>query len=236
MVSPLATGELPVGAEKTQRVREMFDTIAPRYEAVNRLITLGLDARWRTRTVRALGLPRGSVIVDVATGTGELCSVATKEGFEALGFDLSFGMLSATGSALPRAQCDAAALPVASGVADGVVCGFALRNFTDRVACLTEMSRVLRSGGRLALLEVGAPERALTRRGFDVWFNKVVPLVGAAVSDADAYRYLPRSVAYLPTPDALRDELCEAGFSSVNRHLLSGGLSQLVVATKRGRS
>ena len=96
MTSPLSTGELPVGAEKTQRVREMFDTIAPRYEVVNRLITFGLDARWRTRTVRALGLPPGSVIVDVATGTGELSGVARKEGFEALGFDLSFGMLAAT--------------------------------------------------------------------------------------------------------------------------------------------
>jgi demethylmenaquinone methyltransferase/2-methoxy-6-polyprenyl-1,4-benzoquinol methylase len=97
------------------------------------------------------------------------------------------------------------------------------------------MARVLRPGGRLALLEVGAPERGMTRVGFDVWFNKVVPLVGGAVSDAEAYRYLPRSVAYLPTPDELRDELCGVGFSSVNRHLLSGGLSQLIVATKRGR-
>jgi demethylmenaquinone methyltransferase/2-methoxy-6-polyprenyl-1,4-benzoquinol methylase len=235
MTSPLSTGELPVGAEKTQRVREMFDTIAPRYEVVNRLITFGLDARWRTRTVRALGLPPGSVIVDVATGTGELSGVARKEGFEALGFDLSFGMLAATSSRHPTAQCDAAFLPVASGAADGVVCGFALRNFTERADCLAEMARVLRPGGRLAVLEVCAPERGMTRRGFDVWFNKVVPLVGGAVSDAAAYRYLPRSVAYLPTPDALRDELCDAGFSSVNRHLLSGGLSQLIVATKRGR-
>jgi demethylmenaquinone methyltransferase/2-methoxy-6-polyprenyl-1,4-benzoquinol methylase len=235
MDSPLATGELPVGAEKTQRVREMFDTIAPRYEVVNRLITFGLDSRWRTRAVRALGLPRGSLIIDVATGTGDLAAVARKEGHEALGFDLSFGMLAAAQADSPLVQCDAACLPLSSGAADGVVCGFALRNFTDRAACLAEMARVLRPGGRVSLLEVGAPERAMTKVGFAVWFNKVVPLVGGMVSDAEAYRYLPRSVAYLPSPDALRDELCAAGFSSVNRHLLSGGLSQLLVATKRGR-
>jgi demethylmenaquinone methyltransferase/2-methoxy-6-polyprenyl-1,4-benzoquinol methylase len=235
MHASLATSELPVGAEKTRRVRAMFDTIAPRYVLVNRLITFGLDARWRARTVRALGLPPGSVVVDVATGTGELSAVARRAGFEALGFDLSLGMLAAADDGLPTAQCDAAFLPVATGAADGVVCGFALRNFTERAACLAEMGRVLRPGGRLALLEVGAPERAMTRRGFDVWFNSVVPLVGGAVSDKEAYRYLPRSVAYLPTPEGLRDELCDAGFSSVNRHLLSGGLSQLIVATRRGR-
>lgn len=235
MPTLLASGALPVGAEKTRRVREMFDTIAPRYELVNRLITFGLDTRWRTRTVRALGLPPGSLVVDVAAGTGELSSTARREGHQPIGLDLSLGMLGAAATTLPAAQCDAAALPVASGAADGVVCGFALRNFTELEACLAEMSRILRPGGRLALLEVGAPERRLTRAGFDVWFNNVVPLIGRLLSDKEAYRYLPRSVAYLPEPATLRDLLCDAGFSSVNRHPLSGGLSQLIVATKRGR-
>src|SRR5580693_6972772 len=107
MHASLATSELPVGAEKTRRVRAMFDTIAPRYVLVNRLITFGLDARWRARTVRALGLPPGSVVVDVATGTGELSAVARRAGFEALGFDLSLGMLAAADDGLPTAQCDA---------------------------------------------------------------------------------------------------------------------------------
>jgi demethylmenaquinone methyltransferase/2-methoxy-6-polyprenyl-1,4-benzoquinol methylase len=226
---------LPTGAEKTRRVREMFDTIAPRYELVNDVMTLGLCARWRTRTVDALALPAGSLVLDVAAGTGDLCEVAARRGLQPLAFDLSMGMLHATSSTAAAVQCDAAALPVATGAADGVVCGFALRNFTDLPAALAEMARALRPGGRVALLEVGDPTGALTRAGYTAWFGHVVPLIGAALSDRDAYRYLPASVAYLPEPEALRDLLRGVGFSGVNRHLLTGGLSQLFTATRAGR-
>lgn len=212
----------------------MFDTIAPRYEVVNRIMTFGLDARWRARTITALGLPAGSIVLDVATGTGDLAAEAGRCGFEAVGFDLSLGMLVASGHDVPGAQCDAAALPVATGVADGVVCGYALRNFTELRQSLSEMARCLRPGGRLALLEVCEPEGRAARAGFSMWFNHAVPLIGAAVSDADAYRYLPRSVAYLPAADELRTMLAAVGFSGVNRHLLSGGLSQLFTATRTG--
>ena len=233
MTPSLTAGELPVGAEKTQRVREMFDTIAPRYATVNRVMTFGLDTRWRVRTVRSLGLPVGSVVVDVATGTGDLVAEAARQGLDAVGFDLSHGMLAASRLAPRGAQCDAASLPVRSGIADGVVCGYGLRNFTDLRQCLAEMARILRPGGRLALLEVCEPEGRLAHAGFSLWFNRVVPIIGGAMSDADAYRYLPKSVAYLPAPDELRRMLCELGFSGVNRHLLSGGLSQLYTATRK---
>jgi demethylmenaquinone methyltransferase/2-methoxy-6-polyprenyl-1,4-benzoquinol methylase len=227
---------LPTGAEKTRRVREMFDTIAPRYELVNGLMTVGLDARWRARTVDALGLPERSVVLDVAAGTGDLCEVARRRGLRPVALDLSMGMLSATSSTAPAVQCDAGALPIAAGVADGVVCGFALRNFSDLGTALSEMARVLRPGGRVALLEVGAPTGRLTRAGFGVWFNHVVPAIGAAISDADAYRYLPASVAYLPDPASLRALLRSVGFSGVNRRQLSGGLSQLYTATRAGQA
>jgi len=213
----------------------MFDTIAPRYELVNGLMTVGLDARWRARTVEALGLPRGSVVLDVAAGTGDLCEVARRRGLRPIALDLSYGMLSATSTAAPGVQCDASALPAATGVADGVVCGFALRNFADLRGALAEMARALRPGGRIALLEVGAPTGRLTKAGFGLWFNHVVPAIGAAVSDRAAYRYLPASVAYLPGPDAIRDVLRSVGFSGVNHRQLSGGLSQLYTATREGR-
>jgi len=213
----------------------MFDTIAPRYELVNGLMTVGLDARWRARTLDALALPEGSVVLDVAAGTGDLCEVARRRGLRPVALDLSLGMLSASTTPAPAVQCDASALPIATEAADGVVCGFALRNFSDLGVALKEMARALRPGGRVALLEVGAPTGRLTKAGFSVWFNHVVPAIGAALSDRDAYRYLPESVAYLPDPAVLRALLRSAGFSGVNRRLLSGGLSQLYTATRTGR-
>jgi demethylmenaquinone methyltransferase / 2-methoxy-6-polyprenyl-1,4-benzoquinol methylase len=235
MPSAPVTSGLPTGAEKTRRVREMFDAIAPRYELANRVLSLGLDARWRTAAIRSLGLPAGGLVLDVATGTGNLASAAQRAGLDVVGVDLSLGMLQAATSGAPVLQCDVVELPFADGIADGVVCGYALRNFTDLAGSLAEMARVLRPGGRVALLEVGDPDRALTKAGYRAWFNHVVPVLGGLLSDKDAYRYLPKSVAYLPSPDELREQLRQAGLSGVNRHLLSGGLSQLYTATRAGR-
>ena len=235
MAAPTATSGLPSGEDKTRAVRSMFDAIAPRYELTNRVLSMGLDVRWRTATIKALGLPEDSLVLDIAAGTGNLCEAARAAGHIAAGFDLSLGMLQAATTTAPLAQCDASALPVADGVADGVVCGFGLRNFTELVEALREMARVLRPGGRVALLEVGEPQRPLTKAGYSVWFNKFVPRLGGALSDPGAYQYLPKSVSYLPSADVLRAELRDVGFSGVNRHLLSGGLSQLYTATRLGR-
>ena len=231
MAAPPARGGLPTGAEKTRRVREMFDAIAPRYELVNRCISLGLDAGWRRRTVAALGLRPGAIVLDVAAGTGDLATAARRVGLRPVALDLSLGMLE-SGAGAPAAQCDAAALPVRDGAADGVVCGFALRNFTDLEGSLREMARAMRPGGRAALLEVGAPAHPLLRAGYSLWFDRVVPLIGAALSDRAAYRYLPASVAYLPEPDEMRALLERVGFDAVEHQLLSGGCSQLYVATR----
>jgi len=227
--------DLPVGAEKTALVRSMFDTIAPRYDLVNRMMTFGLDVRWRRQSVRALGLPVGAHVLDLACGTGDFLRILDGAGLAPLGMDLSWGMLQANGTGIPLAQADGAALPVAAASVDGITCGYALRNFTDLPAVLGELGRVLRPGGRISLLEVSEPEHGLLRAGHRIWFWRVVPVIGGLVSDRAAYRYLPRSTVYLPTTPVLRSMLAEAGFSAVNRRPLSGGLSQLITATRAGR-
>jgi demethylmenaquinone methyltransferase/2-methoxy-6-polyprenyl-1,4-benzoquinol methylase len=212
----------------------MFDTIAPRYDLVNRLMTFGLDQRWRRAAVEALALPTGARILDLACGTGDLSRAAARHGLGVVGTDLSAGMLAANRARVPLAESDAGQLPFVDGAFDGLVCGYALRNFTDLPATLAEAARVLRPGGRLAALEVDAPTSGAWRFGFDVWFNKVVPVLGGALSDRAAYRYLPASVAYLPPTPVLRRMLVDAGFSAVGIRPLAGGLSQLVVATRAG--
>ena len=227
--------DLPSGPEKTALVRSMFDTIAPRYDLVNRMMTFGLDVRWRKRSVRALGLPAGARVLDLACGTGDFLGILSDAGLSPFGMDLSWGMLRANGTGLPLAQADGSALPVATGSVDGITCGYALRNFTELQAVFDEFGRVVRPGGRISLLEVAEPDRGLLRAGHRIWFRRVVPIIGGLVSDRAAYRYLPRSTAYLPGTAELRAMLTVSGFSAVNQRPLSGGLSQLITATRAGR-
>ncbi len=235
-VRPASGTPLPSREEKTARVRAMFDTIAPRYDLVNRLMTFGLDQRWRRMTVEALALPEGARILDLACGTGDLSRAAVRRTYTVIGTDLSAGMLAANRAGVPLVESDGSQLPFVDGAFDGLVCGYALRNFTDLGATLTESARVLRPGGRLGILEVDAPTSGLWRTGFDLWFNKAVPVLGGALSDRTAYRYLPESVAYLPRKPVLRQMLLDAGFSTVGIRPLAGGLSQLIVATRVGAS
>jgi demethylmenaquinone methyltransferase/2-methoxy-6-polyprenyl-1,4-benzoquinol methylase len=231
---PTGDAELPLGAEKTALVRSMFDAIAPRYDLVNRVMTFGLDVRWRRRSVRALALPAGSRVLDLACGTGDFLTILHAAGLRPFGMDLSWGMLTAGHSGRPLAQADGAALPVAAGAVDGITCGYALRNFTALGPVFAEFGRVVRPGGRISLLEVAEPERGLLLAGHRLWFNRMVPIIGGVFSDGAAYRYLPRSTAYLPSTAELRAMLRDAGFSAVNHRLLSGGLSQLITATREG--
>jgi demethylmenaquinone methyltransferase/2-methoxy-6-polyprenyl-1,4-benzoquinol methylase len=224
---------LPEGEEKVAAVRGMFDAIAPRYDLVNRIMTFRMDVRWRKRTVRSLALQPGAVVVDLACGTGDLCRELATQGARPVGVDLSFGMLAAARTAAPLLQGDALRLPLPDASADAVTCGFALRNFASLPPFFAELARVVRPGGRIALLEVAEPPNRLLRFGHGIYFGKIVPLVGGLLSDPAAYRYLPRSVAYLPEPAAMLDQLAGAGFASVDRQLLSVGIAQLVTATRR---
>ncbi len=214
-------------------MRAMFDTIAPRYDLVNRLMTFRLDVRWRRTTVESLGLPARSVVADLASGTGDLCVDLASAGHRPLSFDLSIGMLRADRSGAPRAQADVLRLPVRDGAVDGVTCGFALRNFVELGPFFDELGRIVRRGGRIALLDVATPPNPVVRTGHAVYFGKVVPVIGGLLSDRAAYRYLPKSVAYLPDPGVMLRRLEAAGFELVERRLLSGGITQLVTATRR---
>jgi len=227
--------ELPSGAAKRRAVREMFDAIAPRYDLVNRIMTGRLDVAWRRRTVRELALPSGSRVADLACGTGDFCRELARLGHHRIGFDFSMGMLRAARAAdgtVPLVNADVLQLPLPDSALDGATCGFALRNLTAVPPLFVEMARVLRSGGRVGLLEVDSPTNPVLRWGHGLYFGRVVPLIGALLSDRDAYRYLPESVAYLPPPEELLAGLRSAGFIDVRRHKLSAGITQLITATR----
>lgn len=231
-------GTLPQGDEKVRAVDRMFDTIAPRYDLLNHLLTFGMDVGWRRRAARSLALPPGSVVLDLACGTGDLCRELAAAALRPVGVDRSQGMLAAArarphrirGAALVRG--DGLRLPVPDGGADGVVCGFALRNFVGLEPFFAECARVLRPGGKVAVLEVSQPANPVLRAGHAVYFGRVVPLVGGLISDRAAYRYLPRSLAYLPAdPDIVR-LLGDAGFPDARRQPLSVGIAQLLTGTR----
>jgi demethylmenaquinone methyltransferase / 2-methoxy-6-polyprenyl-1,4-benzoquinol methylase len=223
---------LPEGDDKRDAVRDMFDAIAPRYDLVNRIMTFRLDGRWRRRAVRALDLPAGSLVLDLASGTGDLCVDVRRAGHRPISVDLSLGMLRADHSGAPRVQADILRLPVPDGRADGVTCGFALRNVVDLATFFAELGRVVRPGGRIALLDVGVPPNRLVRWGHGVYFGRVVPRIGGWLSDAAAYRYLPRSVAYLPAPEELVAMLRRTGFGDATHQFLSAGVTQLFAGTR----
>jgi demethylmenaquinone methyltransferase / 2-methoxy-6-polyprenyl-1,4-benzoquinol methylase len=223
---------LPTGDAKARAVREMFDTISPRYDLVNRVMTFRMDVGWRRRTVKALALPRGSTVLDLAAGTGDLCRDLEAAGIAPIGMDLSFGMLAHARTTAPLVQCDATKLPIPTNAVDGVTCGFALRNFVDLDLFFKEIARVTRVGGRIALLDASTPDNAVLKFGHGIYFGKVVPAIGGMLSDRSAYRYLPKSLAYMPPPDRLLAMLRDKGFSGVQRRLLHGGIAHLITATK----
>ena len=210
----------------------MFDQIAPRYDHVNRIMTFRLDVRWRKVALRALGLAPGSVVLDLASGTGDMCIDLARADLVPISIDLSYGMLHAGRSSAPRVQADILRLPVPDGSVDGVTCGFALRNLVDLDTFFRELHRVVRPNGRISLLDVGVPHNPLVRFGNGIYFGRIVPLIGGLLSDRAAYRYLPKSVAYLPEPATLVAMLESAGFEHVVHRQLSGGLTQLLHATR----
>lgn len=223
---------LPTGEEKARTVQAMFDRIAPRYDRLNRIMTFGMDAGWRRKSIAALGLGRGSTVIDVACGTGDFCRELQSAALDPIGFDVSFGMLSMASTDAPLVQGDGLRLPLRDGDADGLTCGFALRNVVDLKTLFEESARVLRPGGRVAFLETAQPENPVLSFGHKVYFHKVVPMIGGWLSDSDAYSYLPKSTAYLPPKDELIALLGGAGFGEVDVRFFGLGAVQLLTGTR----
>ncbi len=229
----MTAAELPIGERKAQAVEEMFDRIAPRYELVNRVMTLGLDAGWRRRAVRELDLEPGSRVVDLGCGTGDLCRGLGRAGLRALGVDMAAGMLARARTSAPLVRADALRLPLGDASLDGAISGFALRNVVDIAACFREAARVIRPGGRAVFLEVSEPPSPLVRWVHALYFRRIVPVVGGLLSDRRAYQYLPASTAYLPPPADLLRLLTDAGFSRCRRVQLGMGAAQLLIGIRR---
>ncbi|HEX2863528.1 MAG TPA: bifunctional demethylmenaquinone methyltransferase/2-methoxy-6-polyprenyl-1,4-benzoquinol methylase UbiE [Deinococcales bacterium] len=228
-------------AGKAAQVQEMFDAIAGRYDLLNRVLSAGVDQRWRLQAARAALAGGARDVLDVATGTADFALMLKRLAPQAavVGVDFSVGMLD-IGREKARAQGldvrldegDALALPYPDASFDAVTCAFGFRNFADFEAGLREFARVLRPGGRVAILEFPPPPRNLLGRAYRVYFQKVLPFVGGVISGQPAaYRYLPESVLVFPEPETLAEMMRRAGFLARYR-VLTGGLACLHVGVK----
>ncbi len=216
-------------------VRAMFDRIAPVYDAMNRLMTAGLDRRWRRITVEAAVRP-GDRVLDGCCGTGDLAVAALRAGSgEVVGIDFSERMLERArrkSGDVKWVRGDLLTLPFEDASFDAATVGFGVRNLDDLELGLSELRRVLRPGGRLAILEITRP-RGVLAPFYRLWFDVLIPAAGKVLPGGSAYTYLPRSVRRFPGPDDLAGLVRRAGFERVVYRLLAGGIVALHVGVAR---
>ncbi len=218
---------MAAGTLSAREVQSMFDRIAPVYDAMNRLMTMGLDLRWRRIAARAVVRP-GDRVLDACCGTGDLALACARAGGTVTGLDFAPRMLERARRKLPDAtwaEGDLLALPY-GGEFDVVTVGFGIRNVSDLGGALREMRRVLAPGGRVAVLEITRPRGPLAPF-YRVWFDRIVPLLGKALKGGGAYSYLPASVRRFPGPDDLAGLMAASGFADVSYRTFAGGIVAL---------
>jgi demethylmenaquinone methyltransferase/2-methoxy-6-polyprenyl-1,4-benzoquinol methylase len=220
------------GTLASDDVRGMFDRIAPVYDAMNRVMTAGLDRVWRRLTVEAVVQP-GDRVLDACCGTGDLALAAEREGGVVTGVDFSPRMLERArkkSETVTWVEGDLLALPFGDDSFDAATVGFGVRNVSDLDAALAELRRVLRPGGRLAILEITQPRGAL-KPFFSLWFDRIVPLLGKVLPGGSAYTYLPASVKRFPSAEGLAALLSDSGFGEVKFTLMAGTIVALHTGT-----
>jgi demethylmenaquinone methyltransferase/2-methoxy-6-polyprenyl-1,4-benzoquinol methylase len=234
-----------VNVDKTpSRIAGMFDAIAPRYDLLNHVLSAGLDRRWRKRAIDELRLQHGSRVLDLCTGTADLAIEAVRRGTGAtvVGVDFAGQMLRLAsrkiaslglGRAIRFVRGDATNIPLADGSCDAVTIGFGIRNVVDPRAALAEIARVVRPGGRLAILEFGEPRLPGIRALYAWYFKSALPRIGRTISKHDsAYSYLPASVGTFPPPAEFANTIAATGFSQVRAIPLTFGIVYLYVAER----
>lgn len=226
-----------------EQVNNMFDRVAPRYDALNKAMSAGLDRRWRERAVELADPPVGGRALDICCGTGDLSiELARRVGPTGgvLGCDFSGEMLSRAAGKVSQLglghvqfeHADALNLPYADDSFDVVANGFGLRNLADHRGGVAEMARVARSGGRVVVLEFTRPRRMPYSAFFNLWFDRLVPRLGRFSSNASAYGYLPASVRDFPGPEAIAEMMADSGLEKIRYLILAGGIVAIHVGTK----
>ena len=231
-------------SEKGTNIQQMFGAIAPRYDFLNRLLSLGIDRRWRTKAVRLLKYREGSRILDVATGTGDVAleiARTTPSSVKITGADFCHEMIElgkakvATSPYAERidflvAPCED--LPFPNNTFDSITIAFGIRNVVDRKLGLAEMWRVLQPGGRLIILEFSTPRSQLFRQIYYFYFRRLLPMIGGLFSRYNAYKYLPDSVLEFPSHEEFSLMIAEAGFKNIHIHELTFGIATIYAGEK----
>jgi len=230
--------------DKGRGIQNMFDTIAPRYDLLNRLLSMGIDRRWRRFAVRQLELKENARFLDIATGTGDVAleiAAQTPDSVEIIGEDFTQGMLvlgrdkvavSPYRQRIRLANASCEAIPHPEQTFDGITIAFGIRNVIDRELGLREMVRVLKPGGRAVILEFSHPKNRLFQNIYYFYFKHILPFIGGLLSKRSAYQYLPDSVLEFPDSGTFESMMREAGFEQVRSHPLTGGIATVFVGTR----